>query len=55
MAFPSTVSSGNIPSRMKEDPLSNGTAQYLFDIARGICTEDVANRTMEKSMSSGKT
>jgi len=31
------------------------TAQFLYNIARGKCTEEVFERTMDKSMSSGKT
>ena len=30
-------------------------AEYLYTIGRGICTEEVSERTAEKSMSSGKT
>jgi len=31
------------------------TAQFLFNISRGMCTDEVSERTMDKSMSSGKT
>ena len=37
------------------DDDSKPVADFLYSIARGICTEEVAERTMEKSMSSGKT
>jgi len=37
------------------DNIEVPVAKYLFSIARGICTEEVSERTVEKSMSSGKT
>ena len=39
------------PSIDKERPV----ADFLYTIAQGICMEDVSERTLEKSMSSGKT
>jgi len=39
------------PSAEEERPV----AEFLYNIARGRCNEDVSERTVEKSMSSGKT
>jgi nucleotidyltransferase/DNA polymerase involved in DNA repair len=50
---PLTILESTFPPSPEDDGVS--TAQFLFDIARGICIEDVSERTVDKSMSSGKT
>mmetsp|Transcript_18898 Transcript_18898/g.28726 ORF Transcript_18898/g.28726 Transcript_18898/m.28726 type:complete len:780 (-) Transcript_18898:197-2536(-) len=48
---PLTILNQKYPPADDERPL----ASYLYSISRGICTEEVVERTKEKSMSSGKT
>lgn len=50
--IPLTLLKTNFPSASDED---RPTADFLYDIARGHCADPVKERTVEKSMSSGKT
>lgn len=49
---PLTVLETEYPTSNQEE---NSIASHLYEISRGICMEDVSERTIEKSMSSGKT
>ena len=48
------LSLGEIQRHYPPSP-DDETAQFLFDISRGICTEEVSDRTLCKSIGCGKT
>lgn len=49
---PLTILESEYPRSSEED---KSIAHHLYEISRGVCMEEVSERTIEKSMSSGKT